>query len=204
MKKTAFIAGALLLFAIINGNAQEQPWQPSKNPTVEAITSQYKLVEMPKPLTIEQIFPALGQYQLTNTATKAEVGTVKVVIDEQNKGTVWVEGLPEGRIYAQLRRSPSTYKIPMQKTAEGKDVAEGTLIFDKETRMLNIVIGKPYNMENPALVFATEEEIKAAAEIQEVKVKESKTKVKVKKAPAVKAVFYSGPKEEQTTVVAEQ
>jgi hypothetical protein len=204
MKKTAFIAGALLLFAIINGNAQEQPWQPSKNPTVEAITSQYKLVEMPKPLTIEQIFPALGQYQLTNTATKAEVGTVKVVIDEQNKGTVWVEGLPEGRIYAQLRRSPSTYKIPMQKTAEGKDVAEGTLIFDKETRMLNIVIGKPYNMENPALVFATEEEIKAAAEIQEVKVKESKTKVKVKKAPVVKAVFYSGPKEEQTTVVAEQ
>ena len=204
MKKTAFIAGALLLFAIINGNAQEQPWQPSKNPTVEAITSQYKLVEMPKPLTMEQKFPALGQYQLTNTTSKAEVGTVKVIIDEQNKGTVWIEGLPEGRIYAQLRRSPATYKIPMQKTAEGKDVAEGTLIFDKDTRMLNIVIGKPYNMENPAVVFATEEEIKAAAETQEVKVKESKTKVKVKKAPVVKAVMYSGPKDEQPTVVAEQ
>ena len=200
MKKTAFIAGALLLFAVVNGNAQEQPWQPSKNPTVEAITSQYKLVEMPKPLTIEQIFPVLGQYQLTNTTSKTEVGTVKVIIDEQNKGTVWIEGLPEGRIYAQLRRSPSTYKIPMQKTAEGKNVAEGTLIFDKDTRMLNIVIGKPYNMENPAIVFATEEEIKADAENQEVKVKTAKTKVKVK-APVVKSVMYSGPKDEQPTVV---
>src|SRR5687768_9371684 len=77
MKKTAFIAGALLLFAIVNGNAQEQPWQPSKNPTVEAITSQYKLVEMPKPLTVEQIFPVLGQYQLTNTTDKTEVGDRK-------------------------------------------------------------------------------------------------------------------------------
>lgn len=204
MKKTAFIAGVLLLFAIVNGNAQEQPWQPSKNPTVEAITSQYKLVEMPKPLTVEQIFPVIGQYQLTNTTDKTEVGTVKVIIDEQNKGTVWIEGLPQGRIYAQLRRSPAIYKIPMQKTAEGKDVAEGTLIFDKDTRMLNVVIGKPYNMENPAIVFATEEEIKADAENQEVKVKTAKTKVKVKKAPVVKAVWYSGPKEEQTVVATEQ
>jgi len=203
MKKTAFIAGALLLFAFVKGNAQEQPWQPTKNPTVEAITSQYKLVEMPKPLTVEQKFPAIGQYQLTNATDKTEVGTVKVMIDEQNKGVVWIEGLPEGRIYAQLRRSPATYKIPAQKTAEGKDVAEGTLLFDKDTRMLNIIIGKPYNMENPAVVFSTEE-VQADAENKEVKVKTAKTKVKVKKAPVVKSVIYSGAKEEQTTVVATQ
>jgi len=159
---------------------------------------------MPKPLTVEQIFPVLGQYQLTNTTDKTEVGTVKVIIDEQNKGTVWIEGLPQGRIYAQLRRSPATYKIPMQKTAEGKDVPEGTLIFDKDTRMLNVVIGKAYNMENPSIVFATEEEIKADAENKEVKVKTAKTKVKVKKAPVVKAVWYSGPKEEQTVVATPQ
>src|SRR5688572_12811758 len=118
MKKTAFIAGALLFFAVMGSNAQEQPWQAKKNPTVEAINSQYKLVEMPKPLTIEQIYPVLGQYQVTNTSDNTAVGTVKIVLDEQTKGIVWIEGLPQGRIMAHLRRSPATYKIPAQKTAD--------------------------------------------------------------------------------------
>lgn len=201
MKKTAFIAGVLLLLAVVNINAQEQPWQAKKNPTVEAINSQYKMVEMPKPLTIEQIFPVLGQYQVTNTVDKTEVGEVKVVIDEQTKGVVWIEGLPQGRIMAQIRRSPATYKIPAQKTADGKDIAEGTMIFDKDTRVLNIILGKPYDAQNPDLAFAAPVE-KSEADEQEVKIKTktAKSKVKVKKEPAAKPIIYSGTKVEQTTV----
>ncbi len=35
-----------------------------------------------------------------------------------------------------LRKSPATYKIPAQKTEDGKDVAEGTMIFDKDANKL--------------------------------------------------------------------
>lgn len=55
---------------------------------------------------------------------------------------MWIEGLPQGRVKAMLRKSPATYKIPAQKTEEGKEVAEGTLMFDKETNTLSICIGK--------------------------------------------------------------
>ena len=57
-----------------------------------------------------------------------------------------------------LRKSPATYKIPAQKTEEGKEVAEGTLMFDKETNTLSIAIGKDYNLENPSMAFVTTQE----------------------------------------------
>jgi len=197
MKKTAIVAGALLLFAIVQTNAQENDkWDAKKNPTVDSITSKYKLVEMPKPMTKEQAFPVLGQYQVTNNTDKTEVGTVKVMLDEQNKGVVWIEGLPYGKIQAQLRRSPSTYKIPAQKTAEGKDVAEGTLVYDKDTRMLSICIGKAYNMQNPDLAFVAEE-----TQPVEAPKTTAKTNKKVVVVPVQKPVIFSGPKEEQTTVM---
>lgn len=197
MKKTAFIAGAILLFAHITADAQDTKWDPKKNPTVDSITSQYKLLEMPKPTTVEQIFPVLGQYHVTNNNDKTEVGIVKVVLDEQNKGIVWVEGLPYGRIQAQLRRSPSTYKIPAQKTVEGKDVAEGTLVYDKDTKMLNICIGKAYNMQNPDMAFVIEEPQQPA----EAPKTTAKTSKKTAVAPAPKPIIFSGLKEEQTTVM---
>ena len=86
-------------------------------------------------------------------------------MDEQNKGLVWIDGTPLGRIKGYLRQSPSTYKIPVQKTEDGKDVAEGTLIFDKSSGTLNIVIGKTYNAEDPSSAFmiATDENGTAVA-----------------------------------------
>jgi len=35
------------------------------NPTVDSILSKYTLVPMPNPITTEQIFPVIGQYQST-------------------------------------------------------------------------------------------------------------------------------------------
>jgi hypothetical protein len=197
MKKTAFIAGALLLLAVARVSAQDQP--VTKSPTVDSINAKYKMLEMPKALTIEQIYPVLGQYQLTNNTDKTEVGPVKVVIDETNKGTVWIEGLPQGRVYAQLRKSPATYKIPAQKTVDGNDVAEGTLIYDKDNNLLSVSIGKPYNMASPEAVFSAPAEPEVV--VTEVKTKSNKTKIKTEKKPVVKHLVYTGSKEVQTNVM---
>ena len=87
-----------------------------------------------------------------------------------------VEGLPQGKIKAYLRKSPATYKIPAQKTEDGKDVAEGTLIYDKEANSLNILIGKEFNVSDPASVFASDEQAGT-------KVATSKTKAKKSSKP---------------------
>jgi hypothetical protein len=194
MKKTAILAGAALLLTFMQVNAQEE--QPvKKNPTVDSIAAKYKLLEMPKALTIDQIFPVIGQYQLTNSVDNSAVGSVVITLDEQNKGTVWIEGLPQGRVYAQLRRSPSTYKIPAQKMADGTMVPEGTLIYDNTSRVVSISLGKPYNIANPEAVFTVEGETVA---VTEVKTKGTKTKVKTEKS---KHLLYTGTKAEQTTVM---
>ena len=115
---------------------------------------------------------------------------------------VWIDGLPEGRIKATLRKSPSTYKIPAQKLGEEKDaksVAEGVLVYDKDANTMNVCIGCTYNAEDPAIAFAPEPVVEEPV----VKTK-SKSKVKAKK-PAVakiKPVFYTGTKVIETTAVA--
>jgi hypothetical protein len=170
-------------------------WDYKKNPTVDSINAKYKdqMVPSRAALTTEQIFPVLGQYQ---SSVNTDAPSVTITMDAANKGMVWIEGLPQGRVKAYLRKSPSTYKIPAQKTEDGKDVAEGTLVFDKDANTLNIVIGKPYNIEDPLAVFAP------AAEPQEETVVKTKTKTakgKVKTKTVVKPWTYSGTKIETTT-----
>lgn len=92
----------------------------------------------------------------TEAAPVALEATVHVTVDEKNLGIVWIDGLPQGRIKAMLKKSPSTYKIPAQKTEEGKSVAEGTLIYDKDAKVLWVAIGAPYNEENPSAPFTAE------------------------------------------------
>ena len=168
MKKTFLIASAIALFSTlaITTTAQETPvketttqenWDAKKNPTVDSIMSQYKdkYVAAKPAQTIADIFPALGEYE---SATNAETSKLSITIDPNNKGLVWIEGLPQGRVKAFLRKSPATYKIPAQKTEEGKEVAEGTLMFDKETNTLSICIGKEYNTTDPSAAFMMAEE----------------------------------------------
>ena len=108
------------------------------NPTVDSILSKYTLVPMPNPITTEQIFPVIGQYQSTANADQK----ITVTLDDQNKGFAWVDGLPQGKVKAVLRQSPATYKIPAQKTESGTDVPEGTLIYDKDTKTISIMLGR--------------------------------------------------------------
>ena len=193
MKKPIGIVGviafSLLTFSI---HAQQTTWDAKKNPTVEAIISKYeaKPVTPATQLTTSDIFPAIGKYE---SSTNADAASVLITPDEKNRGVVWVEGLPQGKIKAMLRKSPAIYKIPAQKTEDGKDVAEGTLIFDKETNTLSICIGKPFNTEDPAVVFLPAVEEQPAVT--------TKTKTKTKKVVTPKAWIYTGTKLTQETVM---
>jgi len=180
-------------------------WDPKNNPTVAAINEKYKdkYVGAKPATTTNDIFPVLGQYE---SSTNADAASVSISLDPENKGIVWIEGLPQGKVKAMLRQSPATYKIPAQKTEDGKDVAEGTAIYDKDTKTLSMVIGKEYNVANPQSVFAPEpvadELVPAEGEKLVVKKDKDKTKVKVKKdkdaVVKVKPWMYTGTKIEPT------
>jgi hypothetical protein len=199
MKKTLGSVGIIALSLLaVAANAQTpqpatQPWDATKNPTVDSITAPYKSkLIAPRPaLTTADIFPVIGKYE---SAVNTDAASVTITLDEQNKGLVWVEGLPQGKIKAMLRKGPATYKIPAQKLEDGKEVAEGTLIFDKETNTLSICIGKNYHAENPAAAFVPEEQ--PAEEVKPV----AKTKTK-KVAPAPKPWVYTGTKVETVTAM---
>ncbi len=196
------MAGMALSLTFMAASAQETPpttpppatstWDYKKNPTVDSIASKYKDKVAPprEAMTTNMIFPALGQYQ---SSANADAPNVIITQDATNKGLVWVEGLPQGKVKAMLRKSPSTYKIPAQKTEDGKDVPEGTLIFDKETNTLSIAIGKPYNTEDPGAAFlpVTEEPAPVVTKTK------SKSKTKVVEKP--KPWMYAGTKIETAT-----
>lgn len=188
MKKTLFLTGIASLLLTLALNAQQPTTEPKKtgNPTVDSIASKYTLAPMPNPMTTEQIFPVIGQYQSSTNADQK----LTITLDDQNKGFVWIDGLPQGRVKAVLKKSPATYKIPAQKTAEGTEVREGTLIYDKDANTISVMLGRPFNDADPASVFATtttttdetmtSDNGKAAV----TKTKGTKTKTKVKKEPA--------------------
>ena len=62
--------------------------------------------------------------------------------------------MPEGKFKAYLKKSPGTYRIVTQKADNGKQVPEGTLLFDPATNTLNIALGKKFDDADPAAVFA--------------------------------------------------
>lgn len=203
MKRTYVLALASIVLSGTVAQAQTDPvpvpettrempaadtMQAPMNPTVEAIVSKYHTIEMPAPLTIEKIFPVIGSYQ-SNT----DESVVKVAIDETNKGVAWIEGLPQGTVKAILLKSPATYKIPAQKTAEGNDVQEGTLIYSPESSTLQICLGKKYDFANPAGVFETTEE-----PVEADVAKNSKAK----KTEKEKTWMFTGTKQELVTVAA--
>ena len=132
MKKLTLVAFAALLFTAAV-NAQTDTVPSAQKDTVPAVQDQqpvatekpvskdkynnwsadtYKMQPMPEALTTEKIFPVIGKYQLTDKDGASS--TVTVSLDPSNKGLIWIEGLPQGKIKAALRKSPATYKIPVQ------------------------------------------------------------------------------------------
>src|SRR5215210_3107449 len=176
MKNTLFLFIAALFFGA-SVNAQS---------TVDSIAAKYQLLPMPAPLTIEKSFPVLGSYQLTTPEGATQ--NVMITLDETNKGIVWIDGLPQGRLKAYLKQAPATYRIVAQKSETGKQIPEGTLIFDQETNNLNIALGKPFDVTNPGAVFNLVPSTDMAGTEVKVKSKTSTTKSKNK------ILFYTATK----------
>lgn len=173
MKKNFLLAAVLSLTIAASSFAQVS--------TTPEVPRNYKpqpkeLAPMPGELTDEMIFPVLGKYDYVNK--EGEVASVTITRDAENKGVVWVNGMPQGKFKADLKQSPSTYKIPEQKTLQndvamsepteaadavatekpqprysGKSLKEGTLIFDSTTQKLYVNVGAKFDEENPAAIF---------------------------------------------------
>ncbi|MFT4092261.1 MAG: hypothetical protein QM640_01385 [Niabella sp.] len=138
-----------------------------------------ELLPIPGELTDEMIFPVLGKYEYTDK--DGNISNVTISRDADNKGVVWINGMPLGKFKADLKASPSTYKIPAQKTLQndmegdadavasadsavaadskpaarfsGKSLKEGTLIYDSVSNKLYVNVGSKYNEEDPAAIF---------------------------------------------------
>jgi hypothetical protein len=186
MKNTIFLfLAAFLMTATVKAQS-----------TVDSIAAKYKLLPMPEALTLEKTFPVLGTYHLNSATDSSSVVTIS--LDSANKGMVWIEGLPQGKMKAYLKQSPATYRILAQKTESGVQVPEGTLIYDPSTNTLNVALGKAFNDANPSEIFAmnanaaTSDVASSGTEVKvKTKSKEGKTKNKI--------VFYSATKEMQNT-----
>ncbi|PZR25680.1 MAG: hypothetical protein DI535_17250 [Citrobacter freundii] len=236
MKKTTILAGAAFTLLTASVNAQQTttttdtvPQQQTTTTTTTATETStvskdkynnwsadtYKLQPMPEALTQEKIFPVIGQYNVTDKDGNAS--TVSISLDPSNKGLVWIDGLPQGRIKANLRKSPAVYKIPAQKLGDdpeakdAKSIAEGVLIFDKDANTLNVCLGCTYNSENPAVAFdatAAAEQTDATAQEEAAKTaKTAKKKTTKKAAPKVAKVVpvrYAGTKVMEQTAAVQQ
>ena len=140
-----------------------------------------ELLPMPGELTDEMIFPVLGKYEYTTEEASTPV-PVTITRDTENKGVVWVNGLPQGRFKADLKVSPAIYKIPTQKTLinqseedlapkdsgtiaedmekeapalrySGHSIKEGTLLLDSASNRLYVDFGNKFNEAAPSSVF---------------------------------------------------
>ncbi len=242
MKKLAIVTSAAFLMctAVLNAQTDSTVKQPVTDPTTQPVATEkpvstdkynnwsadtYKMQPMPEALTTEKIFPVLGKYQLTDK--EGATSTVTVSLDPENKGLIWVEGLPQGKIKATLRKSPATYKIPVQKLEEetavttdvaevtdakdaktaknakiakekaAKELPEGVLIYDKDANVLSVCIGCTYNNADPATAFLATEP--AVEETEKVEKKAAKTKKSTAKVAKIKPVHYTGNKVIETT-----
>ena len=167
MKNAFFLAATFFMAAV--ANAQTTPTTPTPQPGLPAndtatvtyadtsigkayVTNPERLQGLTsETLTSSHVFPALGTYKASGTST----ADVTIMLDETNKGIVWVEGLPQGRFKALMKKSPATYKVPAQKSESGQSIAEGILYLNPETNELSIVLGRSYNDADPTSVLTT-------------------------------------------------
>ena len=182
----SLLVAAFLITASVNAQS-----------TADSIRSKYQLQAMPEALTLEKTFPVLGTYQLSNADGTAQ--TVTINIDQDNKGIVWVDGLPEGKFKAYLKKSPGTYRIVSQKSESGKQIPEGTLNFDPSTNTLNVALGKKFDDADPTAIFnmngAVDADASDLAGTSETKIKSKKGTVKTK----TKVMFYTATKADAQT-----
>lgn len=169
MKNTIFLAASVLFFSAANAqtdttkettSATTTTTTATTTPATTTTTTTTAAITIPDHLKgissdnirPEHYLPVLGSFQPTGSST----ANLTITVDEQNIGIVWIDGLPQGRVKGLLKKSPATYKIPAQKTAEGKSVPEGTLVFNPLTKEISIYLGKAFNDADPSAVFTSE------------------------------------------------
>jgi hypothetical protein len=152
MKNNTFLAVALLVASAAGAQTtgSDTTTKSTTVPAAAAVATEVVIPEQLKGLTTETLrpehsFPALGSYKASGTST----GDITITLDETNKGIVWVDGLPQGKFKALMKKSPATYKVPAQKAESGKAVAEGTLFFNPESKEITIVLGRPFDDADP-------------------------------------------------------
>ena len=195
MKKTAYFVALAMFLGSFTLHAQTDTSATSNHYTYVTAKQDLtaKFLPMPEPLTMEKIFPVTGNFQLTQTNIEGAT-EINIMLDSANKGLVWIEGLPMGKIKAQLRLSPATYKIFAQKTEDGKSIEEGTLVYDTTSNVLNICLGCDYDEAEPAKPFtiATETEDSEATDKKATK-KAKSNKVKVWNYTGAKVIVEEAP-----------
>lgn len=184
MKNKILFASALFVTAV--ASAQTTPTQPAQpaspatpaqnqQPAQEPVIDSATLLatsinaayvtnpEELKGLTTETLrpehaFPVLGSFQASGSSTES----VTITLDETNKGIIWVDGLPQGKFKALMKKAPATYKIPAQTTESGKSVSEGTLFYNPNSKKVTIVLGRSFNDDDPsaALTIPTKSKTK--------------------------------------------
>jgi hypothetical protein len=169
MKNTIFLAASVLFFSAANAqtdSTKETTSATTTTTTTTPATTATTTTTATAPINIpdhlkgvssdnirpEHYLPVLGSFQPTGSST----ANLTITVDEQNIGIVWIDGLPQGRVKGLLKKSPAIYKIPAQKTAEGKSVPEGTLVFNPATKEISIYLGKAFNDADPSAVFTSE------------------------------------------------
>ncbi len=166
MKNNLFFAAALLLATA--AGAQTTTTAPiTTNPAgTTTVTETSTVVDTAalKGLTTEtlrpeHIFPVLGNYKASGTSAN----DITITLDSVNKGIVWVEGLPQGKFKALMKKAPATYKIPAQKTESGKPVAEGTLFLNPASKELTIVLGRLFDDADPSSFLTNPTKAKSKA-----------------------------------------
>lgn len=216
MKKRSFLTFILAIAITIVTFAQTSTPEVPRNYKPQP----KELLPMPDSLTENEIFPVLGTFDVTDKEGTASHLTI--TRDEENKGIVWVSGLPQGKFKALIKDAPATYKIPAQKTmanddamntapevtedgtakskskvVSGRSIKEGTLIFDKDANTLYVNIGNKYNEEQPAAAFpemTVAEDSAALADAAAIDDTASKPKKTTTKKPVIKGTTYTGTK----------
>lgn len=190
--KLALIAAGIVLSA--SAYSQENPTKQDSSATTMPATEQPVTTTTPataeplvKPNFGNHFIAVLGNYTSSPETAKSEKN-VTVTGDEQNPGKIWIEGLTDVKVYALRKQVPGNYKIPAQKAGD-KSIPEGTVIYDDNSKEINICLGCKYKDENPGEAFTTTpEEEKATA------------KTKKKSTPAAtKVISFTGSKTDAGT-----
>jgi hypothetical protein len=146
MKNTLLALAFLSVFA---ANAQTaSTTSESLNVSVASAPAKHVSSDNIRP---EHFLPVLGNFKTGNSSQQ-----ISITVDPANIGIIWIEGLQQGRFKALLKQSPAVYKIPAQTTESGKRIAEGTLVYDKQTAELKIILGIPFNDASPVAAFNTD------------------------------------------------